>query len=65
MSLFIGGLAWPGQPELVDAAKVGTLAGSLLAAIAGYGVLRFAHSSESAQQDETEADCLWAAEHDD
>ena len=65
MSLFIGGLAWPGQPELVDAAKVGTLAGSLLAAIVGYGVLRFAHSSESAQQDEAEADRLWAAEQDD
>jgi len=65
MSLFIGGLAWPGQPELVDAAKVGTLAGSLLAAIAGYGVLRFAQSSESAQQDAAEADRLWAAEQDD
>ena len=27
MSLFIGGLAWPGTPELVDAAKIGTLGG--------------------------------------
>ncbi|MCY7280529.1 MAG: Na+/H+ antiporter NhaA [Sphingomonas bacterium] len=65
MSLFIGGLAWPGRPDLVDAAKVGTLAGSLLAAIAGYLVLRFAHTTSSAQQDEEDAHCLWAAKHDD
>ena len=65
MSLFIGGLAWPGQPELVDAAKVGTLAGSLLAAVAGYGVLRFAHLTKSAQVDDEETHRLWAAEQDD
>ncbi|MEO5578363.1 MAG: Na+/H+ antiporter NhaA, partial [Sphingomicrobium sp.] len=65
MSLFIGGLAWPGRPDLVDAAKVGTLAGSLLAAIAGFLLLRFAHSTKNAQQDEAEAQRLWAAEQDD
>ena len=65
MSLFIGGLAWPGRPDLVDAAKVGTLAGSLLAAIAGYLVLRFARSTSSAKQDEEEAHRLWASEQDD
>ena len=65
MSLFIGGLAWPDQPELVDAAKVGTLAGSLLAAVAGYVVLRFAHLTKSAKQDEEEARRLWATEQDD
>ncbi|MCY7271230.1 MAG: Na+/H+ antiporter NhaA [Sphingomonas bacterium] len=65
MSLFIGGLAWPGRPDLIDSAKVGTLAGSLLAAIAGYLVLRFAHLTSSTQQDEEEACRLWAAEHDD
>jgi len=65
MSLFIGGLAWPGRPELVDAAKVGTLAGSLLAAVAGYVMLRLAHSSAATQEDEDEAHRLWAAEHHD
>ena len=65
MSLFIGGLAWPGQSELVDAAKVGTLAGSSLAAVAGYFVLRFPHLTKSAKKDEEEAHRLWAAEHDD
>jgi len=42
MSLFIGGLAFPGTPELGEQAKVGILAGSLVSAIAGYGLLRFA-----------------------
>ena len=42
MSLFIGGLAFPGRPELVEEAKLGTLLGSLLSAVAGYLVLRFA-----------------------
>ena len=65
MSLFIGGLAWPGRPELVDAAKVGTLAGSFLAAIAGYAVLRFAHTTKSSQKDEDEAHRSWAAGQDD
>ena len=42
MSLFIAGLAFPGQAELVDQAKLGILAGSLLSALAGYCVLRLA-----------------------
>jgi NhaA family Na+:H+ antiporter len=42
MSLFIGNLAFPSSPELVDAVKVGVLAGSLLAALAGLPLLRFA-----------------------
>jgi len=41
MSLFIGGLAF-GDPKLVEEAKLGTLAGSLVAALAGYALLRFA-----------------------
>ena len=42
MSLFIGGLAFPGAPELVDEAKIGVLAGSLAAALVGYALLRLA-----------------------
>ncbi len=42
MSLFIGGLAFPGRPEFGDSVKIGVLAGSLLSALAGYAVLRLA-----------------------
>lgn len=42
MSLFIGGLAFPGNPALVDEAKIGVLTGSLLSALAGWLVLRLA-----------------------
>jgi len=42
MSLFIGTLAFPGAPELAEAAKIGILAGSLLSALAGFTVLRLA-----------------------
>ena len=41
MSLFIGGLAFPAQPE-ADAVKIGVLIGSLLSALAGMVLLRFA-----------------------
>ena len=40
MSLFIGGLAFPAQPE-ADAVKIGVLMGSLLSALGGVIVLRF------------------------
>ncbi|GAA0675704.1 Na+/H+ antiporter NhaA [Sphingomonas insulae] len=43
MSLFIAGLAFA-DPKLVDEVKVGILAGSLLSAVSGYVVLRFAGS---------------------
>ena len=42
MSLFIATLAFPGDPALVEEAKLGVLAGSLVSAVAGYAVLRFA-----------------------
>lgn len=41
MSLFIGGLAFPDQPQ-ADAVKIGVLMGSLLSAAAGTTVLAFA-----------------------
>jgi Na+:H+ antiporter, NhaA family len=41
MSLFIGGLAFPAQPE-ADAVKIGVLMGSLLSALAGVAVLLMA-----------------------
>ena len=47
MSLFIGGLAFPARPELVEQAKLGVLAGSLLSALAGYLVLRLAVKESS------------------
>ena len=42
MSLFIGQLAFPTSPLLVEEAKLGVLAGSLLSALLGYVVLRTA-----------------------
>ena len=42
MSLFIGGLAFGGSPELIDEVKIGVLGGSLLSALAGFAVLRLA-----------------------
>ena len=42
MSLFIGALAFPRDPLLVEEAKLGVLAGSLVSAVLGYLVLRFA-----------------------
>ena len=42
MSLFIGGLAFPGNEALVDEVKIGVLAGSILSAVVGFAILRFA-----------------------
>jgi NhaA family Na+:H+ antiporter len=42
MSLFITLLAFPGDPLLQAEAKIGILAGSLVAALLGYGLLRVA-----------------------
>ncbi|WP_240704893.1 Na+/H+ antiporter NhaA [Croceicoccus sediminis] len=42
MSLFIGALAFPGYPVLIEEAKIGVLLGSLISALLGFAVLRFA-----------------------
>ena len=55
MSLFIGALAFPTSPETVEAAKIGTLAGSLLAAICGWVVLRFTKPIVFSDEDAQEA----------
>ena len=65
MSLFIGALAFPGSPALVEAAKIGTLAGSLLSAIGGYLILRSAPLVElPSVADEEECEELFAADED-
>ena len=58
MSLFIGGLAFPGDPLLVEEAKIGVLMGSLAAALAGYAVLRLAplHPDHDAIEGESDAE---------
>lgn len=51
MSLFIGGLAFA-DPELMDAVKMGVLAGSILSALSGYLLLRL--TPRNAQNKEEE-----------
>ncbi len=56
MSLFIGGLAFPGASTLAEEAKAGILTGSILSAVMGFLVLRFAplhprHDMIEADQD--------------
>ena len=40
MSLYIGGLAFAGSPELSDAVKIGVLGGSIISGVAGLTVFR-------------------------
>lgn len=56
MSLFIGGLAFPGNEALVDEVKIGVLAGSLLSAVLGFLVLRFAAKKKNAAPVEPDSD---------
>ena len=62
MSLFIGALAFPESPEAVEAAKLGTLAGSLLSAIAGWTVLRFTTPVEFGDEELEEAKRIFGDE---
>lgn len=62
MSLFIGGLAFPGNALLIEEAKIGVLLGSALSGVVGFLVLRFAplhtrHAEiEAAEAGEIDAD---------
>ena len=47
MSLFIGALAFPDEPLLIEEAKLGVLGGSLVSAVLGFLVLRFAPPLQS------------------
>ncbi|MBZ9768619.1 Na+/H+ antiporter NhaA [Mesorhizobium sp. CA6] len=51
MSLFIGLLAFAGDPALQDAVKVGILAGSLIAALLGAAILLMAPAGGGAEED--------------
>src|SRR5688572_406305 len=48
MSLFIGALAFPHHPALVEEAKLGVLAGSFVSALLGYAILRLARPPKAA-----------------
>lgn len=63
MSLFIGALAFPRQPEMIDAAKIGTLAGSLVSAVIGCMVLRMASPIPLLPEDEEEYEKVFGREH--
>jgi NhaA family Na+:H+ antiporter len=54
MSLFIGALAFPDDPLLVEEAKIGVLLGSFASALAGYLVLRFAPRADDCDEEEAE-----------
>ncbi len=52
MSLFIGGLAFPNQPDLVEESKIGILLGSAISAIIGFIVLRMTTTHPQADCDD-------------
>lgn len=63
MSLFIGALAFPGEPEMIDAAKIGTLVGSLLSALIGCVALRIVSPVPELLEDDTEYGKIFGREH--
>ena len=62
MSLFIGALAFPGDGGAADAAKIGTLVGSLLSALVGWSVFRFGSPTGAGPASEREAAELFGNE---
>ena len=62
MSLFISELAFPAQPEAVEAAKIGILSGSLLSAVTGWAILRFTAPVPALIEDEAEAHEIFGAD---
>ncbi len=65
MSLFIDALAFTDDVALIDAAKLGILAGSLLSAIVGYSILRLSRPVPCDAEDDEEASELFAADQPD
>jgi NhaA family Na+:H+ antiporter len=61
MSLFIGALAFPAQPALVEAAKLGTLAGSLVSALLGALILATAPVAAPVVEETAEAEDIFGA----
>jgi NhaA family Na+:H+ antiporter len=53
MSLFIGALAFPGQPLLIEEAKIGILLGSALSAVLGFLILRLARQHPRQKEEES------------
>jgi NhaA family Na+:H+ antiporter len=64
MSLFIGALAFPTHPAEVEAAKLGTLVGSLISALAGFAVLRLVGPSPCTDEDRDEAREIFGEDQD-
>jgi NhaA family Na+:H+ antiporter len=52
MSLFIGALAFPDDPLLIEEAKIGVLLGSIASAVVGFLVLRLAKPCSSHDEEE-------------
>lgn len=56
VALFIASLAFPGHPELLDEAKVGILAGSLVAGLVGASILRLTSTSDTTSREDAPAE---------
>ena len=62
MSLFIGARAFPASPLNVEAAKLGTLVGSILSALIGFAVLRFVAPVPADAEEASEAAEIFGAD---